>query len=65
MAKETHREKLLKLLDDKDWHTNTELAKVAGFRYGAVVFNLRKEGSNIETRKGGEGPGHYEYRLLP
>ena len=63
MAKETHKVKLLRLLADKEWHSNTELAKVAGFRYGAVVFVLREE-VNIETRKGNEGPGHYEYRLV-
>lgn len=58
----SHRERLLKLLWDRQWHSNTELAKASGYRYGAVVHNLRGEGYLIETKR--VTTARWEYRLL-
>ena len=35
--------------------TNSELLQVGGFRYGARIFELRREGWEIETIPSGEG----------
>ncbi len=59
-----HKEKLLKLLSDGKWHSNSELAKVAGYRYGAVIHNLRrKDGADIEGKMVGNDPSHWVYRI--
>ena len=40
--------------------TNSELLSVGGFRYGARIFELRKDGWEIETRPIAGG----EYRFI-
>lgn len=60
--KKTHAEKLLDLLHDRQWHSNVELVGAGvGFRYGAVIHNLRKKGYLIETKE--VTPAIWEYRL--
>jgi hypothetical protein len=56
---------LRELLGDHEWHSMAELEAVAGRRYGARLFELRRgeDGrppSVIEVRT--EGGGCYEYR---
>jgi hypothetical protein len=58
----TKRDALLWLLSDGAWHTQEELAQVAGYRYGARVLDLRKRGLKIEKQR--LGPRQFFYRLL-
>lgn len=46
----SHRQALLALLSDCRWHGMRECLEVGGYRYGARIFSLRKEGFDIETR---------------
>jgi hypothetical protein len=47
--RQTRTQALLGLLEDKEPHTSSELAKVAGYRYGASVMILRDEGWVIDV----------------
>lgn len=59
----TRQASVLSTLSDGKWHSNTELVKGgSGYRYGAVILELRKKGHDIET-KCVEHPAHWEYRL--
>lgn len=49
--KNTLQNKLLKFMSDKKWHSNLELSKVVGWRFGWHLFELRKKG-NIFEKKG-------------
>lgn len=62
--KGTHGERLLALLSDGRPHSNSAVAKVAGFLYGAVIHNLRNNGAEIETiHRNGDPPELWFYRL--
>jgi hypothetical protein len=54
---------LLRLLSDGRWHRQDELAEVAGFRYGARLWDLKQAGHRIE--KVALEAREYRYRLLP
>ena len=45
------KEALLDLLMDQHWHSNVELPKVAGKRYGARIWELRQDGYIIDRQK--------------
>lgn len=63
--KQTHGEKLLGLLHDREWHSNAELVQAGvGFRYGAVIHNLRKKGYIIETKAVSQTLWEYRLRRL-
>lgn len=56
---------LRELLADGDWHTMEELERIAGRRYGARLFELRRGEDGrppavVEVKT--EGGGCYEYR---
>lgn len=57
----TKKEALLALLSDRRWHTNSECAEHAGYRYSARKADLESEGYIIDKRhvKG----GRWDYRL--
>lgn len=46
----TQKEKILKLFEGGGWVKVQEMNVVA-FRYGAIIFNLKKEGYNFIKRK--------------
>jgi biotin operon repressor len=55
--------RLLALLSDGRWHSQQELAEVAGYRCGGRVHDLRRQGHRIE--KVALKAREYHYRLLP
>ena len=56
----TQKDKILDLLDSRGgWVSSIELNKIA-FRYGAVIFDLRKEGYQISKKQVGKV---WHYRL--
>lgn len=59
----THKDALLQLLSDGKWHKMDELAEVAGFRYGARIYEARKKGHRIEKQT--LGGDVFWYRLTP
>jgi len=55
------KERLLRLMSDGRWHSMAALASAAGWRYGARLYDLKRDhGLEHETRKRG---GRWEYRL--
>ncbi len=50
----TKEQKILDLLLDGKWHDTAELNRIA-FRYGARLFELRRKGYQLETRRVREG----------
>jgi hypothetical protein len=60
----SHREKVLELLRDGDWHSSRALQQVGGSRAGARVQELRDRGFLIDCRHRPEAPaGVFEWRL--
>jgi biotin operon repressor len=59
---ESNLTRLLKLLDDKAWHSGEELAAKVGWRFGATIHEARGKGYRIEKRR--TGHNQYEYQLL-
>jgi len=49
MNKDTQRAKIIKLLKTNGKATNTELNRIC-FRYGARIYDLRKEGHIIKSK---------------
>lgn len=60
----TKRDALRALLSDGQWHHMSELRKVAGWRYGARLLELRRGegGVALETEKRALSENEYEYR---
>lgn len=58
----THKALLLALLSDGKVHHMRECAAAGGWRYGARVFELRKEGYEIETIRLGDD--EFAHRLV-
>ena len=56
------KDDLLRLLSDGKPHGNDELADIS-FRFGALLYSLRKEGYCIETVREQE-VGGFSYRLV-
>lgn len=50
MEKEFLYEKLLRLLQDWKWHSNVELSKICGWRFGWHIFNLKQKWYIIEKK---------------
>jgi hypothetical protein len=46
-----HLERLFRLFSDKLWHSTDEVIKVAGKQYNARIFEMRKEGFEIVSKK--------------
>ena len=49
---------------DGAWLSGNRIAEVAGFRFGARLFELRAEGYTIERRSAPNGNATDEYRLV-
>jgi hypothetical protein len=47
------KSRLKNTLSDGQWHTNYELNQTVTHRFGALIFDLRKEGCDIETLPSG------------
>lgn len=58
----THREQLLFLLRDGQWHGMREMLTAGSVRYSARVLELRADGYRIEKRP--LFGGVYEYRWV-
>lgn len=58
----SHKAALLALLSDGRQHHMSECARAGGWRYGARVFELRKEGYEIETIRLGDD--EFAHRLI-
>lgn len=58
----THKEALLALLSDYQTHDMAECLRVGGYRYGARLHELRRQGYVIETIS--EGDDVFSYRLV-
>ena len=56
------REALRRLLSDFAWHHMAELQKAAGYRYGARLHELKKEGVRYEVERRGENL--FFYRMM-
>ena len=59
----SHKDRLLALLSDGRVHTMGECQHAGGWRYGGRLFELRKEGHDIETIQ--VGVDEFAYRLIP
>lgn len=57
----SHREKLHALLSDGAWHTQREMQRAGGDRYGARVHEMRLDLFNVEVMQ--VGTGVYHWRL--
>ena len=63
MDKTTKTARVLKLLQSKPAVTNSELNKIC-FRYGSIIYDLRKEGHVIKTNCLNNKTGLYEYKYF-
>jgi len=54
--------KLLRLMGDHQWHSQTAMIAAAGHRFSTVVFDLRRKGFEIEKEP--TGSGGWRYRLV-
>ena len=61
---ETKREKLLRRMQDEDWHSFVELRQVGGDRFGARIRELKRLGWRIESRPSKMYANGKEYRLI-
>lgn len=57
----SHKDAILALLSDGREHHMAECLAVGGYRYGARIFELRRQGYDIETIH--VGPDETAYRL--
>lgn len=62
MTKENQASRILRLLRSERTVTNKQLNRIC-FRYGARIFELRREGWNIQ--KESLGRGLFQYWLVP
>lgn len=46
----TLQNKLLEFMSDKKWHSNIELSKKIGWRFGWHLFELRKKWNKFEKK---------------
>jgi hypothetical protein len=61
VKRESHKARLLALLADGRRHHMSELIKVGGYRYGARLYDLRREGVDVETIRIGDD--EFAYRM--
>lgn len=57
----THKERILELLSDGEWHDTVELHEIC-WRYGARLWELRRAGYALEKRRTAD-PRIEEWRL--
>lgn len=60
--RENNRDRALALLREKRRVSNIELVAIAGLRAGARVFELRREGHEIQTEMADGGLCFYVYK---
>ena len=60
----TKRDKILGLFLRKNWVPNYKLNRIA-FRYGAIIFDLRKEGYEFSLNYKGKGLVFYKLTKDP
>lgn len=60
-ADKPHRQQVLELLKDGEWHSQREMQRAGGDRYGARVHELRGRGFNVVVEQ--LGAGVYRWRL--
>ena len=58
-----NKDRLLALLIDHREHGQHECLSVGGFRYGARIFDLRRDGFDIETIRLGDDEFSYRLRV--
>jgi hypothetical protein len=58
----TDCDRLLRLLDDREWWTNHTLSALVSNRFGGRVYDLRKLGYVIEKER--TGRREWRYRLI-
>jgi hypothetical protein len=61
MKRENNKARILAWLSDGRRHHMSELLEVGGYRYSARIYELRKEGFDIETLQVGDD--EFAYRL--
>lgn len=59
--RENNKDRLLRLMRDGRWYHMAALRTAGGWRYGARLFELKKQGWEHERRSVGEDA--FEYRL--
>lgn len=57
----TNKHRLWRILSDGRWHSNAELHRIAGFRYGARLMELRQLGKRIHSVSGVRGLWRYRF----
>lgn len=62
MDKNTQTARILRMLKDKGTVTNRELNRSVGFRYGARIFELRREGHLIVSSHVKDGLWQFTYK---
>lgn len=60
----TQKERILKELKTGRWFSTVDAVNLYILRLGAIIFDLKKDGYNIEERKV-EGKNYSEYRIPP
>lgn len=62
---ETLQWKLLNIMSDKKWHSNIELSKKVGWRFGWHLFELKKKWNTFEKKgKNKDDKAYTEYFRL-
>jgi hypothetical protein len=59
------REKMLRLLSDRKWHTYVELHEHGGFRYSARLLELKQEGYTFVDAPLPDGGKKYRLTGVP
>lgn len=59
----SHKQDILALLLDGYWHSASELCKIY-YKYTQRLFDLKKEGYKIETRRNLINPHMFDYKLI-
>jgi hypothetical protein len=62
--KTTHKQRILALLKDRRYHSSREMMNAGGFRYGARLLDLRKDGYTFAVKPDEKKPNSFLYRLI-
>ena len=57
----TQQEQLLEIFSDGQWHSNDQIVAQIGFRFAAILHEIREQGYVIETKR--ITHSQFEYRL--
>jgi len=61
----TRKGAMIRLLWDRQWHTQGECLRASKHRFGGVIGSLRSDGWDIDTRQlDPTDPASYEYKLV-